>query len=110
MPSPTEFSTTPADNTTIGGVNIAENCSPGGLNDVERYLAATIRVAWDAIPDANALMPKAGGAFTNQITRQGRGGYLHFSSASLTDGQVYALPEGNARPAAAEGVIVFYYS
>jgi hypothetical protein len=108
--SPTEFSTNPDSNVTIGGVNVAEGCSPAGLNNVERYLAATIRVAWDAIPAPSTYMPLAGGAFTGEITRQGQGGYLRFVNSSLTNALVYASPEGTARPAAAEGVLVLYYS
>lgn len=110
MPSPTEFSTNPDANTTIGGVNIAEGCSPAGLNNVERYLAATIRVAWDAIPAAGTYMPLTGGAFTGEITRQGKGAYLHHANSAQSNGLLYIVPEGTARPAAAEGTVVFYYS
>ena len=110
MASPSEFSTTPASNTTIGGTNVAEDCSPGGLNDAIRYLAATIRVAWDAIPASGTFMPVAGGTFTGDITRQGRGGYLHHANSAQTSGLLHTFPEGTARPSAAEGTIVFYYS
>lgn len=110
MPSASEFSATPASNTTIGGVNMGEGCSPGGLNDAIRYVAATVRVLFDTTPNADALMPKTGGSFTGEITRQGKGAYLHHANAAQAAGQVHILPEGSARPAAAEGAIVFYYS
>lgn len=110
MPSASEFSTTPAANTTIGGVNVGEGCSPGGINNAIRYVAATARDLWDRLPDVTALMPKIGGTFTGDILRQSRGAYLHHASSSQTDGQVFFLPEGSARPAAAEGTVVFYYS
>lgn len=37
-----DYSTTPASNTSISGINIAEGCSPGGLNDAIRQLMADI--------------------------------------------------------------------
>ena len=109
MPSASEFSATAAANTTIGGVNAAENCSPGGLNNIVRYLAAAMRSLYDQVQGLASGMPIAGGAFTGDITRQGRGGYLHHASSGLTSGQVHFLPEGSPRPSAAEGVVVFYY-
>lgn len=110
MPSASEFSTTPASNTTIGGVNVAENCSPDGINNAIRYLAAAARDSYDRIPDPANFMPKSGGAFNGDILRQSRGAYLHHANGAQGNGQVYFLPEGSARPAAAEGVVVFFYS
>ncbi|MGV0964191.1 MAG: hypothetical protein ACOYBT_09905 [Polynucleobacter sp.] len=110
MPSASEFSTTPASNTTIGGVNAGEGCSPAGLNNIARYLAATARDLWDRLPDITTLMPKTGGTFTGDILRQSRGAYLHHANSAQTNGQVFFLPEGSARPTAAEGTLVFFYS
>lgn len=109
MPSAAEFSATPDTNTTIGGTNVAEGCSPGGLNNVLRYLAAVARDTFDRIPAAGAYVPASGGSFTGPVTRQGRGAFLHHANATQTEGQVFFLPDGTARPAAAEGVVVFYY-
>jgi hypothetical protein len=39
-----DYSTTPASNTTISGVNIGEGCSPAGLNNAIRQMMADIRV------------------------------------------------------------------
>ena len=110
MPSASEFSTTPAANTTIGGVNVGEDCSPGGINDAIRYLAAVARTTYDALPASGAFVPTSGGSFTGDITRQGRGAYLHHANSAQTNGQVHILPEGTARPSAAEGAVVFYYT
>jgi hypothetical protein len=110
MPSASEFSTTPASNTTIGGVNVGEDCSPGGINDALRYLAAAARDSFDKIPATGAYIPASGGTYTGDIYRYDRGGYLHHASTAQYDGRVFFLPEGSARPAAAEGAIVFYYS
>lgn len=110
MPSASEFSTDPASNTTIGGKNVAENCPPDGLNDVERYLAAAMRSLYDQVQGLSGGMPLSGGSFTGDITRQGQGGYLHWASSSLGNAQAYALPEGSARPTPSEGMLVLYYS
>lgn len=109
MPDPTEFSTNPDENGTIGGSNVAEGCPPGGLNNAIRYTAAVVRVVYNALPAADEIMLKSGGTFAGDINRQGRGAYLHHANGAQTDGQIFTLPEGSARPAAAEGRIVLYY-
>lgn len=38
-----DWSSTAASNTTVGTVNIAENCSPGGINDAIREVMANVR-------------------------------------------------------------------
>jgi len=110
MPSATEFSTDPSQNTTIGGIDVAEGCSPAGINNAMRYLAAVARDTSDKAIGGTAPMPITGGTFTGDIFRQGRGGYLHHANSAQTGGQVYFLPEGSVRPAAVEGTVVFYYS
>lgn len=109
-PNPADLSTDPDANITIGGVNVAEGCSPAGLNNVERYLGAAIRVVYNQVQGLGGGMPLTGGAFTGDITRQGRGGYLHHAGAAQSSGKVTFLPEGSALPAMAEGDIVFFYT
>ena len=110
MPSATEFSTTPSVNVTIGGINVGEGCPPTGINDSIRYMAAVIRDTYDRIPATGAYVPTTGGSFTGDILRATRGAYLHHAGAAQTDGRVIFLPEGSARPAGSEGLLVFYYS
>lgn len=110
MPSATEFSTSPAVNVTIGGVDVGEGCSPAGLNNAIRYVAAVIRDTYDRIPATGGYVPTTGGTYTGDIFRSTRGAYLHHAGASQTDGRVIFLPEGSARPAGSEGLVVFYYS
>lgn len=110
MPSATEFSTTPSVNVTIGGVDVGEGCSPAGLNNAIRYCAAVMRDTYDRVPAAGTFLPITGGSLTGDILRATRGAYLHHAGASQTDGRVMFLPEGSARPAGSEGLVVFYYS
>lgn len=110
MPSAAEFSTTPSVNVTIGGINVGEDCSPGGINDAIRYIAAVMRDTFDRIPATGAYVPTTGGTYTGDILRQGRGAFLHHAGSAQIDGRVMFLPEGSARPAGAEGLVVFYYA
>ena len=110
MPSASEFSTTPDDNQTIGGKFMGEGASPADVNNVIRYLAAVIRDNFNRISPTGSFLPLSGGTLTGDIVRQGRGAYLHHAGAGQTNGQVVFLPEGSARPAQAEGMVVFYYS
>lgn len=106
-----DYSTSPDANGTIAGINIGEGCPPGNVNDALRQLAADGRELADQVGGEGNAMPKTGGAFTGPISQQGRGAYLHFASASYTDGRVHLLAEGATRPASpAEGVVVFYYA
>ena len=104
-----DYSTDPNANGSIAGINISEGCSPANVNNALRQLAADGKsLSMQIGGDADA-MPKSGGTVIGDITRQNRGAYLHHASANATSGQVYVLPVGTPRPAAAEGVIVFYY-
>jgi hypothetical protein len=44
---PSTWSTTPGSNTTVDGVNIAENCSPGGINNAIRAVMSGVRELYD---------------------------------------------------------------
>lgn len=105
-----DYNVNPNLNVTIGGVSVAESCPPANINNAIRQLAADGKALLDSIPNTSTLMPKAGGAFSGNISRATRGGYLHFNASTALDGRVYVLPEGSPRPTGAEGVIVFYYA
>lgn len=109
MPVATEFSTSPNVNVTIGGIDVGEGCSPGGINGAIRYVAAVMRDTYDRIPAAGGFVPTTGGSYTGDILRATRGAYLHHAGAAQTDGRVIFLPEGSARPVGSEGLLVFYY-
>ena len=56
-----EFSSTPANNTDIGGINIAEGCAPSGINNAIRELMAQLKDQ-QAGTDGDGFI--VGGAFT----------------------------------------------
>ena len=108
----TAYSTTPASNTTIAGINVAENCPPGNMNDAIRQLMADGKALDATVAAINtaALMPYAGGAFTGQITRSTGGGYFYNANAAQGGGAISFLATGSALPASpAEGDIVYFY-
>ncbi len=104
-----DYSTTAASNTTIGGQNVAEGCPPGNINNAVRQLMADGKALANDVAGLSGSMPTTGGTFTGDIVRSGRGGYLHHNGAAQTGGRIIMLPEGSATPSLNEGDIVFFY-
>jgi hypothetical protein len=106
------FSTTASANINIAGIDIGENCAAANVNDAIRNVLKEGKELSDAVAALNtsALMPKAGGAFTGDITRSGAGAYTYYASSSLTGGKEYVQTTGAALPSSpAEGTKVFQY-
>lgn len=61
----TQWDTTAANNTDVGGVDIAEGCAPSGINDAIRAVMSQI-ATWLAA--ASGPLLKTGGAVTGAIT------------------------------------------
>lgn len=100
-----DYSTTPGSNTTIGGTNIAENCSPAGINNVCRQLAADGRALADDV-DAIDISGKANlnaPAFTGQPTYSGRGALMHHNNSANTSGRVFVQSSGASTPTMSNG-------
>jgi len=99
-----DYSTVPANNTSISGINIAENCAAGNGNDAMRQLMADIKNMYNALPDISTLVTKTGGVFTGNPTFTGKGGYHFNASSTSTGGQWTIQPSGGSAPASpAEG-------
>lgn len=107
-----DYSTTPASNTSIEGINVGEGCAAANINNAIRQLMADGRSLSDAVAaiSVSGLMPKTGGIFAGQISRSGSGGYFYNASATQGGGKVSFLTTGSANPASpAEGDMVFFY-
>lgn len=110
------WSEVPASNTTVDGVNIAEACSPAGLNNGLRAIMAgvkTFHVAYSAlVTTVEGKVSAAAGVFSGtQPIYTGEGAFLHHQNSANASGKVYLLPEGSSRPASpSNGDICFYYS
>ena len=64
----TDWDIAPANNNDIAGINIAEGCPAGGINDAIRTLMAQV-ANW--LASANAPLPKSGGTLTGPISGLG---------------------------------------
>ena len=105
-----DYSTTPAYNITISGINIAEGCPAGNTNDAIRQLMADIRVLYNNQSNTAGYVLKTGGSFTGNPVFSGRGGYLHFNDAANTSGRVFVQPAGNPPPAMSNGDWLLEYA
>jgi hypothetical protein len=110
--SVSSWSTNPALNVTVNGVNIAENCPPGNLNDAARAIMAGVATLRDSIPSTAGFAPLTGAVFTSTQPRYtGAGAYLFNASSGNTSGRVSFLPEGSALPTgAANGDIALFFT
>lgn len=93
-----DWSSTAANNTTIDGINIAENCPAGNLNGMGRAIMANVKVMYDGLPDVTTLVTKTGGIFTGNPVFSGRGGYIHHNSSANTGGRIFIQASGGSTP------------
>jgi hypothetical protein len=93
-----DYSTNPDNNTTIAGTNVAENCSPGGINNAIRQLMADGKALSGDIPDTSTLIPKTGGIFTGNPKYTGRGGYIYHNDPNNTSGKLVLVEAGAPTP------------
>lgn len=100
-----DYNATPASNTSISGINIGEGMTAANVNNAIRTMMADIRVFYNGVPVAADYMPIVGGTFTGDITRNGRGGYLHHASSTYLSGRVFVTALGAADPTSAVGDI-----
>ena len=103
MVAVTDWSTTPASNTTVDGISIAEACPPANINNAIRSVMAGVRSDHDAQATVNATiagaMPTTGGAFTGtQPIYTGQGAYLHNAASGLASGAIFVQAAGGAAP------------
>lgn len=114
--SVSDWSETPASNTTVDGNNIAENCTPGALNNAIRSVMAgvkTFKLAYDTLATTvGNAMPKAAGTFSGtQPKYDSEGAFLHHASSSNVSGKVSFLATGSTLPSSpANGDVVFFYT
>lgn len=108
----TTWSTTASANTTVNGVNIAEGCPPGNMNNGLREVMAGVAQLRDAVPSTTGLMPQAGGTFSGtQPIYTGRGAYLHHNDSANASGRVYILADGSPNPTSpSNGDLVFFFA
>jgi hypothetical protein len=111
-----DWSETPNSNVTIDGVNIAENCTPGNINNAIRSCMAGVRTFYTSylalVTTVSGKLSAAGAVFSGtQPIYTGEGALLHHADAANTSGKVSLLPTGAALPSSpANGDVVLYYT
>jgi len=106
-----DYSLTPSANTSIAGINIAENCPAANINNAIRQLAADGKLLNNVVNAITTGLPLSGGTVTGAIFFSGAGAFRYNVDSTLISGRDYHLIEGSARPGSpAEGDRVFYYT
>ena len=105
-----EFSSTPANNTDIGGINIAEGCAPSGINNAIRELMAQLKDQ-QAGTDSDSFT--VGGGFTCTgaavfFSTVALGTSATASTQSVTDDTTKVATTAFVRDIVPTGVIVMW--
>jgi len=83
-----EFSSTPANNTDIDSINIAEGCAPSGINDAIRELMSQLK-DWQAGLSGDVTVVAAGGTGIGTLTGIVKGnGTSAFSAVTAPSGAI----------------------
>lgn len=105
-----DWSTSANSNTSIDGINIAENCPAGNLNGAVRAIMANVRVMYDGLPTLADYVKKDGTTdFTGQPKFTGRGGFLHHNNPANSSGRVFVQASGSPVPSMANGDILMEF-
>jgi len=105
------YSLTPANNGTLGGLDVSEGCSPANLNNGLRQLMADGKELSDTVVaiDVSIKADVASPAFTGQPTVSTRGALLHHNNASNASGRIFIQASADAVPTMANGDILLTY-
>ena len=83
-----EWSSTPANNTDIDGINIAEGCAPSGINDAIRELMSQVK-DWQAGTSGDYTAVSAGGTGVGTLTGIVKGnGTSAFTAVTAPSGTI----------------------
>lgn len=107
-----DYSTNPALNVTINGIDISEGCSPANINNALRQMMADTKGLLNDIPVASSFMPISGGTFTGTQPRySGSGALLHHNNSANGSGRVFFLAQGSPNPSSpTNGDIVLFFA
>lgn len=94
-----DWSADPNQNTSVDGINIAENCPAQNMNNAIRAVMASVRVMYNGIPNGDAYVTKTNAIFLSQPTFQGRGAFLHHNDPANSSGRVFIQAAGGTAPA-----------
>lgn len=100
-----DWDDTPSDNNAIDGVNIAEGCPPGNLNNAVRSVMAACKTFDNDKADPALLAKIADTVISTNAKATGRGAILHHGNAANLSGKITVQATGTA-PAMSDGDIL----
>lgn len=104
-----DFSTTPADNTAIGGIDIDENCTPAGINNAIRELMAACKTFDNGKADGSLYVLKSASVLSTNAIMTGRGAALHHNNPGNASGRIFVQAAGASAPSMSDGDILLEY-
>lgn len=102
-----DFSTTPADNTSIGGVDVDENCTPAGINNAIRELMAACKTFDNGKADGSLYVLKSASVLSTNVIVEGRGAGLHHNNPGNASGRFFIQASGDSAPSMSDGDFLF---
>lgn len=110
-----DWSTTPSSNTSVDGINIAENCPPDNMNNAVRAIMAGVRGLYDTVTSLSTTvsgkLSAAGAVFSGtRPIYTAEGAFINFADTAYTSGKAAVLPDGAADPTDPNTVLVFFYT
>jgi hypothetical protein len=103
-----DWSATASSNTTIAGINIAEGCPPGNINNVIREIAAAAKTQDTNKADGTLYVLKSASVLSTGAIMLGRGAAIHHNNAANASGKIIVQATG-AAPSMADGDILLEY-
>lgn len=104
-----DWSATPASNTQIGSINIAEQCNPEGINDAIRELMAACKTFDLNKADASALVTLLDSVISINAIVTGRGAVMHHNNSANASGKIFVQASGGTAPTMADGDMLLEY-
>ena len=103
-----DWSATASSNTTVAGINIAEGCPPGNINNAVREIMAAAKTQDTNKADGTLYVTKASSVLSTDAIATGRGAVLHHNNAANASGKIIIQASGTA-PTMANGDILLEY-
>lgn len=103
-----DWKTTASENTTIEGINVAESCPPGNINNAIREIMAACKTFDNNKADPDDFVKLVDTILSTNAKVSGRGAVLHHNNSSNTSGKIIIQAAGTA-PTMADGDILLEY-
>lgn len=104
-----DWSATASSNTTVAGINIAENCPPANINNALREIMAAAKTFDTGKADGSLYVLKSSSVLSTNAIVTGRGAALHHNNGANASGKIFVQASGATAPTMADGDILLEY-